>query len=136
MRRRRRRERSAAHRNGDVYTYEDYNAQVADSKLATCMIGRGAIIKPWLMTEIKEQRHWDISASERLEFFKTFCRYGLEHWGSDSMGAEKTLTVLLGVDELHASIRPDRSSRAKRSFEIAFETDAIHRAIRSRNEIS
>ena len=25
--------------NGDVYTYEDYNAQVADSKLATCMIG-------------------------------------------------------------------------------------------------
>ena len=81
--------------NGDVYTYEDYNAQVADSKLATCMIGRGAIIKPWLMTEIKEQRHWDISASERLEFFKTFCRYGLEHWGSDSMGVEKTRRYLL-----------------------------------------
>jgi tRNA-dihydrouridine synthase 3 len=81
--------------NGDVYTYEDYNAQVADNKVATCMIGRGAIIKPWLMTEIKEQRHWDISANERLDLFKDFCQYGLEHWGSDSMGVEKTRRYLL-----------------------------------------
>jgi tRNA-dihydrouridine synthase 3 len=81
--------------NGDVYTYEDYNAQVANDNVATCMIGRGAIIKPWLMTEIKEQRHWDISANERLELFKDFCQYGLEHWGSDSMGVEKTRRYLL-----------------------------------------
>jgi len=81
--------------NGDVYTFEDYNANVANPNIATCMIGRGAIIKPWLMTEIKEQRHWDISANERLDLFKDFCSYGLEHWGSDSMGVEKTRRYLL-----------------------------------------
>ena len=81
--------------NGDVYTFEDYNYNVANPNIATCMIGRGAIIKPWLMTEIKEQRHWDISANERLDLFKDFCSYGLEHWGSDSMGVEKTRRYLL-----------------------------------------
>ena len=81
--------------NGDVYTYQDWNEQIANEKISTCMIGRGAIIKPWLMTEIKEQRHWDISANERLDLFKDFVHYGLEHWGSDSVGVEKTRRYLL-----------------------------------------
>lgn len=36
--------------NGDVFAYTDYNEQMASGKLATCMIARGALIKPWIFT--------------------------------------------------------------------------------------
>ncbi|XP_032776786.2 tRNA-dihydrouridine(47) synthase [NAD(P)(+)]-like isoform X1 [Daphnia magna] len=81
--------------NGDLMSYEDYERVVEQSGVAGVMIARGALIKPWIFTEIKERRHWDISSSERFQYMKDFCNYGLEHWGSDSQGVERTRRFLL-----------------------------------------
>ncbi|NWI48911.1 DUS3L synthase, partial [Calyptomena viridis] len=84
--------------NGDILSYEDAN-RAMETGVSGIMIARqvpvGALIKPWLFTEIKEQRHWDISSRERFDILKDFTNYGLEHWGSDTQGVEKTRKFLL-----------------------------------------
>ena len=42
--------------NGDVLSFEDYNRHMARAKVSGVMVARGALIKPWIFTEIKEQR--------------------------------------------------------------------------------
>ncbi|GAV60275.1 Dus domain-containing protein [Cephalotus follicularis] len=82
--------------NGDVFSYVDWNNHLSDCpELSSNMIARGALVKPWIFTEIKEQRHWDISSVERFDILKNYVRFGLQHWGSDSKGVETTRHFLL-----------------------------------------
>lgn len=81
--------------NGDILSYEDYNACLENTSVSGVMIARGALIKPWIFKEIKEQQHWDIRSSERLDMLRDFTNYGMEHWGSDEEGVEKTRRFLL-----------------------------------------
>ncbi|XP_039431027.1 tRNA-dihydrouridine(47) synthase [NAD(P)(+)]-like [Culex pipiens pallens] len=82
--------------NGDIFSYEDYvEAKKCAPELAGVMIGRGALVKPWIFQEIKEQKALDPSSSERMEMLKRYVNYGLEHWGSDTKGVENTRRFLL-----------------------------------------
>ncbi|KAH7621338.1 hypothetical protein Ndes2526B_g03677 [Nannochloris sp. 'desiccata'] len=81
--------------NGDVMSFEDHERAITEAGVATTYVARGALMKPWVFTEIKERRHWDISASERLDLVKKFALNGIEHWGSDTRGIENTRRFLL-----------------------------------------
>jgi len=97
--------------NGDIFSHVDYEEKILkhvssgeegeasggnkNNLIPTAMLGRGALIKPWLPTEIKERRYWDISSTERFEMLKDFVRFGLEHWGSDQQGVNHTRRFLL-----------------------------------------
>ncbi|GAB4813299.1 hypothetical protein N2152v2_000345 [Parachlorella kessleri] len=85
--------------NGDCFSYEDYyrclEGGPGGHRVAAIYIARGALVKPWIFTEIKERRHWDISAGERFDLLRRYCSMGLEHWGSDGRGVETTRRFLM-----------------------------------------
>merc|ERR1712100_804283 len=74
--------------NGDVYSWQDAATLKEQSSSNSVMIARGAIIKPWIFKEIKEQKEYDISGSERFDMIKDFIDFGLEHWGTDQAGID------------------------------------------------
>lgn len=81
--------------NGDCYSHVDYFNHIDNAKVDSVMIGRGAIIKPWIFEEIEKGQYLDKSASERLTYVEKFARYGMEAWGSDELGINYTRRFLL-----------------------------------------
>lgn len=82
--------------NGDIMSFEDYQMSLKTAPhVSSVMIGRGALIKPWLFKEIKEEKHYDISSQERFEMLQKYVNYGLNHWGSDTKGVETTRRFFL-----------------------------------------
>ncbi|KAM0204245.1 hypothetical protein ACHAPA_009320 [Fusarium lateritium] len=81
--------------NGDCYSHTEYYENIEKSRVDTVMIGRGALIKPWLFEEIEKGQYLDKSSSERLRYIEKFVRYGLDAWGSDELGIGFTRRFLL-----------------------------------------
>lgn len=82
--------------SGDCISWQDYHQKLSEyENISGVMIARGALISPWLFTEIKERRTWDISSKERLEIIRDFVNFALDHWGSDATGVENSRRYLL-----------------------------------------
>ncbi|KAF6820690.1 tRNA dihydrouridine [Colletotrichum sojae] len=81
--------------NGDCYSHVEYFEHIEKAKVDTVMIGRGALVKPWLFEEIEKGQYLDKSATERLAYVEKFCKFGLEAWGTDELGIGFTRRFLL-----------------------------------------
>lgn len=81
--------------NGDCYSHVEYQQHLDEARVDAVMIGRGALIKPWLFEEIDKGQYLDKSATERLAYVERFVRHGLDAWGSDELGIGFTRRFLL-----------------------------------------
>lgn len=82
--------------SGDCISWQEYYENLEKyENINGVMIARGALISPWLFTEIKERRTWDISGKERLEIIGDYAKFALDHWGSDATGVENSRRYLL-----------------------------------------
>ncbi|OQR98817.1 tRNA-dihydrouridine synthase 3 [Achlya hypogyna] len=70
---------------------EEFHEHLKSGQIDTCMLARlGIRIKPWLLTEIKERRYYNVSASEGLDILEDYVKCGLGHWGPDQRGINRT----------------------------------------------
>ncbi len=80
--------------NGDILTWYEAEDKTKDSNIYGIMIGRGALIKPWIFQELKEKRTLCPSVSERVDIYRRLASYMLEHFGDDERGKKTSLSFL------------------------------------------
>lgn len=80
--------------NGDVLTLGEARRRVDGSGCAAVMVGRGALIKPWLFQEFKEGRELAPSAAERVGIYRRLVSHMKEHFLNDARGKAKAFYFL------------------------------------------
>ena len=80
--------------NGDILTHYEARERMARSGVRSVMLGRGALIKPWLFREIHEGRTWLPTPEERFSVLWRFVELLREHFGTDERGVKRTLRFL------------------------------------------
>jgi tRNA-dihydrouridine synthase 3 len=79
--------------NGDLLFPQDIAAARARSGCAAVMVGRGALVKPWIFREATTG-YWDISAEERIGVYRRYVALAVEHWGADEHGTTRAREFL------------------------------------------
>lgn len=80
--------------NGDLLTWYETHDRWQKSGVASVMIGRGALIKPWIFREIAEKKAWEPTDKERLAVYLDFAHKLKEHFRDDEKGRERTMRFL------------------------------------------
>ena len=80
--------------NGDILTYYEARRRMEESKVDSVMVGRGALSKPWIFKEFKDNDTWNPDIKERIEVYRTLSQYMKDHFGDDAMGRKKSWNFL------------------------------------------
>jgi len=75
--------------NGDILTHYEARERRTQSGVASLMIGRGALIKPWIFREILEDREWLPTAEERFRLVWHYVELLREHFGEGDLNRER-----------------------------------------------
>jgi tRNA-dihydrouridine synthase 3 len=92
--------------NGDILTHYEAERRRLGSGVASVMLARGALIKPWLFRELREGRSWLPSAEERLGVAWRLVELMREHFGADARGRRRILGFLPWHLDFFSRYRP------------------------------
>ncbi|MCB9879074.1 MAG: tRNA-dihydrouridine synthase family protein [Planctomycetes bacterium] len=92
--------------NGDLLTWYEVRDRWQQSGVASVMIGRGALIKPWIFREIAEQQAWEPSDVERLGVYHDFAQKLKQHFRDDEKGKERAMRFLPWHFDFFCRYRP------------------------------
>ncbi len=109
--------------NGDIIFYEEAKYHRTHHHISSLMLGRGALIKPWLFSEIKEEKEWQPNEQERIGVLFRFTQYLKEHFGDDELGLRRINNFLPWHLGLFCRYVPYSSG----DFKPDSETPLIHR---------
>jgi tRNA-dihydrouridine synthase 3 len=80
--------------NGDVLTQYEARRRLDSHGLLGVMVGRGALIKPWLFQEVKEGRELAPTSAERVSIYRQLVTYMKEHFRDDDRGKRSAFYFL------------------------------------------
>jgi tRNA-dihydrouridine synthase 3 len=80
--------------NGDILTHFEARERLDRSGVTSAMLGRGALMKPWLFREIREGRTWLPTAEERLGVVWRFVELLRDHFQDDERGRRRIMRFL------------------------------------------
>jgi len=80
--------------NGDILTAYEAHERRGRSGVRSVMVGRGALIKPWLFREIKTGTTWLPTPEERFAVLWRFVELLREHFGVDERGRRRAMRFL------------------------------------------
>lgn len=72
--------------NGDILTHYEARRRMGTSGVQAVMVGRGALIKPWIFQEFHDGREWQPSAQDRIAVYRRLACYMKEYFGDDEVG--------------------------------------------------
>ena len=70
------------------------------------MVGRGALIKPWLFGEFRDGQPWEPTYDERVSLYRQLTAYMKEHFGDDPKGRKKAFYFLPWHFDFFTRYRP------------------------------
>ena len=80
--------------NGDIITHYEAERRMKESGVHACMVGRGALIKPWIFQEYRDHKAWEPTLADRIEVYYRLTSYMKEYFGDDELGRAKTWKFL------------------------------------------
>jgi tRNA-dihydrouridine synthase 3 len=80
--------------NGDIMTHYEATQRMQFSGVDACMVGRGALIKPWIFQEFKDRQEWEPALNDRVEIYYKLTSYMKDHFGTDDLGRKKASNFL------------------------------------------